>query len=76
MANEPCVHLVEFLRCEMDVMERHLANHKWFNKIPDEADGIADFISKYGWLMRDLYCRYACELRSTCTVLETDATTT
>jgi hypothetical protein len=61
-----CEHLQEFLDCELGVIKRHLARHKWFNAIPDEGEGIADFIRKYGWLMRELYCGYACPDRDKC----------
>ena len=48
---DKCIHLEELLKCQTDLIIKHLARHKWFNEIPDEADGVADFIEKYGWLM-------------------------
>jgi hypothetical protein len=66
MADTSCTHLEEFLKCEVDIIKRHLERHKWFNNIPDETDGISDFIEKYGWLMRELYCGYACQDRENC----------
>jgi hypothetical protein len=63
---EQCIHLTELLQCEIEIMERHLARHKWFNSIPNESEGIADFVEKYGWLMRELYCGYACPDRDKC----------
>ncbi|MFA5766365.1 MAG: hypothetical protein WC919_00390 [Candidatus Paceibacterota bacterium] len=71
MADQQCAHLAEFLKCEVDIIERHLARHKWYNKIPGEAEGIADFVKKYGWLMRELYCGYTCPDRSTCNLCVT-----
>lgn len=65
---QQCEHLREFLDCQIDIIQRHLEKHKWFNQIPTEAEGIRDFIKKYGWLMRDLYCRHACEKRGECKV--------
>ena len=70
MADQQCAHLADFLRCEVDIIERHLARHKWYNKIPNEAEGIADFIQKYGWLMRELYCGYTCPDRASCNLAE------
>jgi hypothetical protein len=61
-----CTHLDEFLKCEVDIIKRHLERHKWYNAIPNEAEGIADFINKYGWLMRELYCGYTCPDRDKC----------
>jgi hypothetical protein len=63
---EKCECLDALLNCEVDIIKRHLANHKWYNAIPGEAEGIADFIKKYGWLMRDLYCGYTCPSRGIC----------
>jgi hypothetical protein len=66
MADTPCAHLDELLKCEVDIIKRHLERHKWYNAIPDEAEGISDFIKRYGWLMRELYCGYACPDRNNC----------
>ena len=67
---DKCIHLEELLKCQTDLIIKHLARHKWFNEIPDEADGVADFIEKYGWLMRELYCGYACPDRDSCNLGE------
>ena len=67
---QQCIHLAEILKCESDIIKRHLERHKWFNAIPTEEDGIADFINKYAWLMRELYCGYACPSRETCNLSE------
>jgi hypothetical protein len=66
MADQQCDHLAEFLKCEIEIIKRHLEKHKWYNSIPGENEGIADFIEKYGWLMRELYCGYTCPDRATC----------
>jgi hypothetical protein len=64
-----CKHLREFLDCEVPVIKRHLSRHKWFNAIVNEQDGIADFINKYGWLIRELYCEYGCPAKDTCDIV-------
>ena len=63
-----CEHLCEFLNAEIEVISKHIANHKWFNHISDEDEGIIDFIQKYGWLMREMYCNYICIDRNECQI--------
>jgi len=66
-----CEHLEEFLDCELSIIKRHLARHKWFNAITDENDGVSDFIKRYGWLIRELYCEYGCPAKDTCDLVVT-----
>jgi len=63
-----CTHLREFLDSQIIVIETHIDRHKWFNHINDRDLAIADFITKYGWLMRDYYCNYICPESSGCMV--------
>lgn len=63
---EKCNKLRELLECQTDIIKRHLDRHKWFNEISGENEGVADFITKYGWLMRELYCGYSCQSRDNC----------
>jgi hypothetical protein len=63
---EQCVHLREFGAAQIDVIQRHLDRHKWFNGIADSNKAIEDFCVKYGWLMRDFYCHHCCEKRNNC----------
>ena len=68
METECCEHLREFLDAEIAVIKKHIANHKWFNQISDENEGVMDFIKKYGWLMREMYCNFSCPLRDKCKI--------
>ena len=61
-----CKHLREFVDVEISVIKRHLNDHKWFNHIDDENDAVKDFIDKYGWLMREMYCKHICEDKEDC----------
>lgn len=63
---ERCEHLREFLDLELDVIKRHLDEHKWFRHITDENDGVKDFIESYGWLIREIYCVAICVDRDIC----------
>lgn len=65
-----CVHLVEFLRVERGIIQKHIDQHKWCRKIPDYNEGVADFIDEFGWLMREMYCGHVCEHRCDCEIAQ------
>ena len=68
--HEACNHLNELLAAERGIIVRHLQNHKWFQQITDEQDAKVDFVKKFGWLMRELYCGYACPDRQNCKIAQ------
>ncbi len=68
MISQDCKHLKEFVGIEREVILRHIQNHKWYRKIGDYNEGVADFIECYGWLMRDMYCTAICEYRDECKI--------
>ncbi|HDQ23132.1 MAG TPA: hypothetical protein ENN28_04175 [Candidatus Uhrbacteria bacterium] len=63
-----CTHLRELLKVQKNIIERHIDDHKWFLHIPDRQEAIADFIEKFGWIMRELYCGYICSVRLECEI--------
>jgi hypothetical protein len=63
-----CSKLKDLLAAEMELIKKHVDNHKWYNKIENYEDGVADFVGKFGWIMRELYCGYACERREQCEI--------
>ena len=67
---EKCDNLRDLMKCEMRIIKKHLDEHKWFNHIEGENEGVKDFIEKYGWLMRELYCGYACKKRDRCEIVK------
>ncbi|MCX6746295.1 MAG: hypothetical protein NTX00_04765 [Candidatus Parcubacteria bacterium] len=68
--HEECNHLNELLAAEREIILRHLQNHKWFLQIVDEQEAKVDFVKKFGWLMRELYCGYACPDRQNCKIAQ------
>jgi hypothetical protein len=50
----------------MDVIGKHLDEHKYLRSITDKEAALQSFISDYGWLMRELYCTRICEKRVGC----------
>lgn len=67
---QQCVHLRELLDAEISVIRKHLSRHKWFRHIPDDDEGLRDFIARYGWIMREMYCGFACPDRDKCELAE------
>lgn len=55
-----CDHLKDFLKSQKKIITRHIDEHKWFTHIKDDNQAMIDFIKKYGWLMREIYCENAC----------------
>ena len=56
-----CDHLKEFLAVELKLISEHLDKHAWYNKISDHNEALGDFITRYGGIIRELYCEYICE---------------
>jgi len=65
MFNE-CKHLRDILDAQVDIIERHIDQHKWFRLIANKDQAIADFIEKYGFIMREFYCSRVCKDRFDC----------
>ena len=63
---ERCEKLKDFMKCQQEIIGRHLDEHKWLNQIEDQNKAACDFIKKYGWLMREEYCLYCCTERDNC----------
>ena len=61
-----CISVKTILDVEKAIIQKHIDEHKWFQQIPDYNDGVVDFVNRYGWLMRELYCGYVCEIRHDC----------
>jgi len=53
---ENCNHLEELLKEQVLIIGRHIEEHKWFQQIENKQKAISDFINKYGWVMREMYC--------------------
>ena len=58
------------MRTQLDVIQKHLDEHKWFRHIEDKGEAIISFIDDYGWLIRELYCTRICEFRHDCKISE------
>ncbi|MBD3359451.1 MAG: hypothetical protein GF365_01975 [Candidatus Buchananbacteria bacterium] len=65
-----CVHLAEFLQTQRIILQRHIDEHKWCRQIADDQRGKEDFIKEFGWLMREIFCGFACPDRQNCKIAE------
>lgn len=61
-----CDKLKDLLHVEGKIIQRHIDRHKWFQHIENKNTAVIDFIEKYGWLMRELYCENLCDKKGDC----------
>ena len=66
--NTPCQCLSDFMKTQIDVIGKHLDEHKYLRNITDKNEALSSFINDYGWLIRELYCTRICPYRDTCEV--------
>lgn len=52
----------------MDVINKHLDEHKYLRNMSDRNEALASFINDYGWLIRELYCTRICGKRFECDI--------
>jgi hypothetical protein len=67
---ESCSKLKGFLGLEQKIIERHIEKHKWFNGIDNRDEVVCDFIKKYAWIIREVYCSSVCENIDNCKLAE------
>jgi len=63
---EHCTHLKEYLEEQKKIMARHLDKHKYYQHIADPTSALQDFIDKYAWVMREMYCDKICAENKSC----------
>jgi hypothetical protein len=68
MHTSSCRHLSDFMKTEMNVIQKHLDEHSYLRHIENKNDALASFINDYGWLMRELYCTKICADCRSCDV--------
>ncbi|MFA5188846.1 MAG: hypothetical protein WC460_05790 [Patescibacteria group bacterium] len=63
-----CTNLRQLASVQSTIIKKHIDKHKWFAHIVDKQQATSDFIEKFGWIMRELYCGYICEKRLDCSI--------
>ena len=61
-----CKHPEAILDLERIIIEDHIAKHKWCNHIEDKSEAIVDFVHRFAWLMREVYCGAMCPYKEGC----------
>ncbi len=68
--HDHCTRLKDLAKVQRQIIERHIERHKWFAQIVDHQEAKEDFVLKFGWIMRELYCGYICEERLKCEIAQ------
>ena len=66
--NNKCECLSEFMKTQLDVVSKHIDEHKYLRSMADKDEALQSFIKDYGWLIRELYCTRICEKRRECEI--------
>jgi len=66
---EECVCLSDLMKIQKKIIINHLDKHKWYNHIEDKNMATIDFIEKFGWIMREIYCE-TCRFKNQCKARE------
>ena len=61
-----CNRVKDIMKIEINVIKKHLGKHKWYCGIGDDNAAVADFVWKYAWLMREVYCGKLCPKHANC----------
>jgi hypothetical protein len=56
------------MRTQIDIVKKHLDEHKYLRHIENKNEALKSFINDYGWLMRELFCTKICEKRKNCEI--------
>ena len=56
------------MKTQLEVIGRHLEEHKYLRRIKDRNEALDSFIKDYGWLIRELYCTKICDKRNGCEI--------
>lgn len=68
MKEVSCQRLSEFMKAQLEVVRKHLDEHKYLRRIEDSNEALDSFIKDYGWLIREMYCSKICSMREGCEI--------
>jgi len=61
-----CTQIKQLLAAQIQIIREHIAEHKWYRHLKSENEAIIAFVDEYGFIMREMYCRYVCPNRFEC----------
>lgn len=56
------------MKTQLDVVSKHIEEHKYLRSMTDKQQALESFIKDYGWLIRELYCTRICDKRNECEI--------
>ena len=63
---DTCTHFKGLMIAEAEIIKESIEFHKYCNHFETTDEAISDFLSKYGWIMRTMYCKSACPNKNIC----------
>ena len=68
MKSGSCQCLRAFMQTQIEVINRHLDEHKYLRHIDDKNEAMDSFIKDYGWIIREIYCTKVCDKKENCEI--------
>lgn len=65
-----CVNLKGLLSVEYEIIQNNIEYHAWCNQFEDKEQAKIDFIRKYGWIMKEVFCKGVCPYRESCDLVK------
>jgi hypothetical protein len=56
------------MRTQIEIIHRHLDEHKYLRQLEGREEAVASFVEDYGWLIRELYCTRICQESAGCPI--------
>ena len=61
-----CKRVLENNLITYQLIKKHLDKYKLYNHIEDETKSFTDFVNKYAWIIREVYCLSICPDKNIC----------
>ena len=61
-----CENLAKLLEEQELVIRRHIQKHKYYAHKNNMEEAIADFVNKYAFIMREVFCNSSCLKSNEC----------
>ena len=65
-----CDGLDKLLKEQEIVIKRHITKHQYYTHKETMNEAIQDFIDKYAWVMREIYCNSSCSKSKECSAYQ------
>lgn len=65
-SSQDCYHLNDIIRVMASSLAKNVDEHQKVQHISDRTEAIIDFLTKYDWIDREIYCGSTCPDREKC----------